>query len=179
MNQQSQILNYLHWSRERGLVWPPSSFNSNSSRFVKSEDKSACETHTIPKHRISLLTLRPDGIDEPKAAESRQLLDKMCAATRIPQSDFYKMALNCCRTAVTEAQFQALLAKYPSFILVLGEEAAAALDSLGISLNLGIAQNHNGTTLLFTHHPKELLTDPQKKISAWQHLQTMMHLLKN
>lgn len=182
MKSQSQILNYLQWSRDRGLIWP--AFAPKARNVTHSP--SACPScgasyaKSIMPHRISLLTMLPDAID--MTAESSHLLDKMCAATKIPQDDFYRLTLTCCKAPpadVIKARFQMILSQKPSFILVLGEEIAATLEAFGVSLQMGTPYDHGGTHLLLTHHPRDLIAHPQKKISAWQHLQSMMSILQN
>lgn len=184
MKSQSQILNYLQWSRERGLIWPvltPKTRETPRFLDVCASCKTSFERNRTP-HRISLLTLLPDDTDTHMTAASSQLLDKMCAATKLPQNDFGRVSLMCCKDAsadLIKARFQTILEQKPSFVLVLGESSALALEAVGVSLQMGTPHDYNGTHLLLTHHPQELITQPQKKIPAWQHLQIMMTLLKN
>ncbi len=175
MNPQTQILNYLQWTRDRGLYWPAA-----PEKLLTRPIIACCEgvLEPLSPQRITLLTQVPSTLDQ----ESLQLLERMCAATKIPSSDFSRVAFSCCPNIAEAAivqRWKDLLDVKPEFVVVLGEEFGALLNqTLGIDLELGIPQEHLGTHVMLTYQPHALLAEPQKKIPAWQHLQTMMRILQ-
>lgn len=181
MNSQNQILNYLQWTRDRGLQWPAVS----EMRPAPAAAMECCEniaSHDVLPHRISLLTQLPSALDSEMNDESLQLLERMCSATKISSAEFSMVGLSCCPKMAASAvatRWQKLMDLKPEFVLILGEDFGTFLNqTLGMNLELGIVKEHSGTPLLLTYHPHILLSDPPKKIPAWRHLQIMMRMLQ-
>jgi uracil-DNA glycosylase family 4 len=134
-------------------------------------------------------SLADDEAASPFTDEAGALLQKMIVAMRLNPEGTYQTNLYKCKPPVhqrfdqdlavacekhLQRQFRFLPAA--NVIVALGEECGRALARSSAPLNVLRKQEFewNGRRVFCTHHPRDLLSSPQKKKEAWEDLRLVM-----
>lgn len=127
-----------------------------------------------PSRLIALLPL--NGDEFPLRGEDQALLEKMFRAMKLESGDILIVSWRADAQELPEeiAQIQSLSEPRP--VVVFGREGADRL--LGAKTTIGTWHPWGETKFLATYTPRELVSNPELKKPAWQHLQLVMKELE-
>lgn len=133
------------------------------SEFRTSGDQNAAKL-------IILIASEDSGF--PLEGEQGELARKMIAAMKYPSSHVFIIEWTQAELGNAPQGVHDLLETDPKPMLIFGTTTASSL--VGHIPTFGNWTSWNGTRLVVTEHPRELLLEPDKKRLAWTHMQTFM-----
>ncbi len=133
------------------------------SEFRTSGDQNAAKV---------LLLIASESSSFPLEGEQGELARKMIAAMKYPSSHLFIIEWTHARLGNAPQGVRDLLEIDPKPMLIFGTTTASSL--VGHVPSFGQWTSWEGTRLVVTEHPKELLLEPDKKRLAWAHMQTFM-----
>ncbi len=156
--------------------------------FVRQADRPIAENPPLAESRLGAEPSRPIRLfvlvpvprgEFPLKAEVNDLLAKMIRAMKLEPSEVVTAEWVDDANAVVPEQINALLvraAKESRPVILFGANSAGRLlgDAVSASVGGDWCQGLDGSRVLLTYSPFELLASPGKKSQTWTHLQALM-----